>query len=66
MAKASAKKKTKRKLSKKEQYERFQKAARDLGIDNEESAKAFEQTFRKIVPSKRRGERPRPEPAEKS
>ena len=43
-----------KKPSKKEQYERFQETARNLGIDDEESAKTFERAFKKIVPSKRR------------
>jgi hypothetical protein len=49
MAKA-AKPKTAEKSSKKDQYARFQKAARDLGVDDEPSAEAFERAFRKIVP----------------
>jgi hypothetical protein len=52
MAKAEKPKKT-AKPSKKDQYERFQKTARDLGIDDEKSAKAFERAFKKIVPPKR-------------
>jgi len=40
--------------SKKNQYERFKQTARDLGVDDEESAKAFERAFSKIVPPKRR------------
>jgi hypothetical protein len=40
------------KPSKKDQYERFQRTARDLDVDNEESAEAFEQAFKKIVPPK--------------
>ncbi len=52
MAKA-AKPKTAEKPSKKDQYERFQKTARDLGVDDEKSAEAFDRVFRKIVPSKR-------------
>jgi hypothetical protein len=39
-----------KKPSKKEQYERFAETARDLGVDDEESAKTFERAFRKIVP----------------
>jgi hypothetical protein len=35
------------KLSDKEQYERFRKAARELGTD--ESEEAFERAFRKVV-----------------
>jgi hypothetical protein len=37
----------KRKVSDKEQYERFRQAARELGTD--ESEEAFEQAFRKIL-----------------
>jgi hypothetical protein len=40
----------KRKLSDKEQYERFRQAARELGTD--ESEEAFERAFRKVVPPK--------------
>lgn len=53
MAKTGTSRKQKRKSSKNKQYERFQKAARELGIDNEESAKAFERSFGKIVPPKK-------------
>jgi hypothetical protein len=49
MAKADT---PKAKPSKKNQYERFQKTARDLGIDDEESAQTFERAFSKIVPPK--------------
>ncbi len=52
MAKA-AKPKTAVKPSKKEQYERFQKTARDLGVDDDQSAAAFERAFEKIVPPRR-------------
>jgi hypothetical protein len=48
MDKAGAKKSPK--PSKKDQYERFQKTARDLGVDDEESAQRFERAFEKIVP----------------
>jgi hypothetical protein len=48
MEKAGAKKSPK--PNKKDQYERFQKTARDLGVDDEESAKRFERAFEKIVP----------------
>jgi len=51
MAKAATPKRT-AKPSKKDQYERFQKTARDLGVDDEESAETFERTFSKIVPPK--------------
>jgi hypothetical protein len=54
MAKAEKPKpKTTAKPSKKDQYERFQRTARDLGADDEESAQAFERAFSKIVPPKR-------------
>jgi len=53
MGKAGTKKKQK-KPSKKEQYGRFQETARKLGVDNDESARLFEVSFRKIVPPKRR------------
>jgi hypothetical protein len=49
MAKAERPKKT-AKPSKKDQYERFQQTARDLGIDDKEGTEAFEQAFKKIVP----------------
>jgi hypothetical protein len=49
MAKAATPKAT-AKPSKKDQYERFQKAARDLGVDDEESVQKFERVFEKIVP----------------
>jgi len=49
MAKAGKPKPTS-KLSKKAQYERFLETARELGVDNEESVKAFERAFEKIVP----------------
>jgi hypothetical protein len=52
MAKAATPKKTV-KPSKKKQYERFQKTARDLGIDNEKGAQTFERAFERIVPPKR-------------
>jgi|HubBroStandDraft_3_1064219.scaffolds.fasta_scaffold30010_4 hypothetical protein len=52
MAKAATPKRT-AKPSKKDQFERFEKAARDLGIDDEESAQQFERAFAKIVPAKR-------------
>jgi hypothetical protein len=51
MAKADASKKT-AKPNKKDQYERFQKTARDLSVDNEENAVEFEKSFAKIVPPK--------------
>ena len=52
MAKA-AKPKTAAKPSKKNQYERFQRTARELGVEDEESAKTFERAFSKIVPPRR-------------
>jgi hypothetical protein len=52
MAKA-AKPKTAAKLNKKNQYERFQQTARDLGVDDAASAEAFERAFEKIVPPRR-------------
>jgi hypothetical protein len=42
--------KPKPKPSKKAQYERFLETARQLGVDNAESAEAFERAFEKIVP----------------
>jgi hypothetical protein len=51
MAKAATKKKTKAKISKKEQYERFRQTARELGCD--ENEEAFELAFKKIVPSRK-------------
>lgn len=42
------------KPSKKDQYERFQQTARDLGIDEKEGAETLERSFRKIVPPKSR------------
>lgn len=49
MAKAE-KPKAPAKLSKKDQYERFQQTARDLGVDDEESAETFERAFEKMLP----------------
>jgi hypothetical protein len=54
MAKAATKPKPKAKPGKQKQYERFQEAARDLGVDDEESAQRFERAFDKIVPPKSR------------
>jgi hypothetical protein len=51
---AKAEKPKAAKPSKKEQYERFQETARNLGIDDESNAQAFERAFEKIVPPKRR------------
>lgn len=52
MEKVGTKKKQNPKPSKKDQYERFEHAARELGVDDEESAAAFERAFKKIVPPK--------------
>jgi hypothetical protein len=49
MAKA-AKPKAPTKPSKKDQYERFRKTARELGVDNEKDGEAFERAFKKIIP----------------
>ena len=51
MEKTGTKQKQK-KPSKKDQYERFQQAARDLGVDDEDSAQRFERAFEKIVPAR--------------
>jgi hypothetical protein len=51
MAKAETPKRP-AKPSKKDQYERFQQTARDLGIDDKEGAETFERAFEKIVPPK--------------
>jgi hypothetical protein len=56
MEKVGAKNKQK-KPNKKEQYERFQQTARDLGVDDEESSQKFERVFEKIVPPKSRPSR---------
>lgn len=50
MEKQGKKPKPKKKPSKNDQYERFQQTARDLGVDDKESAEAFERAFAKIVP----------------
>jgi hypothetical protein len=52
MAKA-AKPKSAAKPSKKDQYERFVEIARNLGVDDAESAERFERAFGKIVPPRR-------------
>ncbi len=44
----------------KKQYERFNETARDLGVDNPESAEAFEGSFRKIVPPRIKGKQTAP------
>jgi hypothetical protein len=53
MAKIAGRKKQ-TKPSDKDQFERFRQAARDLGVDNEKSAKTFERAFKKIVPPKKK------------
>jgi hypothetical protein len=53
MAKAAKLKTAAKPKNKREQYERFEKAARDLGADDEASAKEFERVFGKIVPPRR-------------
>ena len=53
MEKPGAKEKQK-KPSKKDQYGRFLKTVRNLGIDEKKSREAFERTFEKIVPPKSR------------
>jgi hypothetical protein len=53
MAKVGTSKKTKRKPSGSKQYGRFLETVRDLGIDERKSREAFEEAFKKIVPSKR-------------
>jgi hypothetical protein len=50
MDKAATKQKPGAKPGKKKQYERFQEAARDLGVDDDKSAETFERAFKKIVP----------------
>jgi hypothetical protein len=52
MAKTDEKKN--QKPNKKDQYERFQETARDLGVDDEESANTFERAFKRIVPERRK------------
>jgi hypothetical protein len=53
MAKTAGRKKS-AKPDEKAQYERFQQTARDLGVDNEKSAKTFERAFKKIVPPRKK------------
>jgi hypothetical protein len=43
-----------KKPDKKEQYERFQQTARELGVEDEKSAEAFERVFVKIVQPRKR------------
>jgi hypothetical protein len=43
-----------KKPSKKAQYERFQQTARDLGVDDEQSAQTFERAFEKIMPPRKK------------
>jgi hypothetical protein len=50
MARADTKLKQKRKLTQKEQSERFKKTARELGCD--ESEDALERAFEKVNPQK--------------
>lgn len=52
MANVARKQKAKPKRTDKAQSERFKKAARDVGAD--ESAAAFERTFAKIVPPRKK------------
>jgi len=47
-----AKKKRNPELTDKKQSERFKETARELGVDNEESAQAFERAFKKLVPER--------------
>jgi hypothetical protein len=55
MAKAATPKKEMAKpKNKQEQYERFQQAARDLGVDSEKNAELFERAFEKIIPPRGR------------
>jgi hypothetical protein len=58
MAKAAKQKTAEKPRNKKDQYERFQQTARNLGIDDKESAEAFEGAFKKIVPPKPRARVP--------
>jgi hypothetical protein len=54
MAKAVKQEKPEKPKNKKDQYERFQQTARELDVEGEEVAKAFERAFSKIVPPKRK------------
>jgi hypothetical protein len=54
MARTAKRKTAAKPRGKKDQYERFQQAARDLGVDDDKSVEKFERTFGKIVPPKRR------------
>lgn len=58
MSKAEKPKAAAKPRNKKDQYERFQQTARDLGIDDEESAHTFERAFKKIVPVKHPAKEP--------
>lgn len=54
-----------KRASSQDQYERFLEFARQMGLDNEESAAAFERAFGKIAPPKRpktdqQGKKPEP------
>jgi hypothetical protein len=57
MAKAAKQETAAKPKSKKEQYERFRKTARDLGIENEQGVEAFEKAFKKLMPPKRHDSR---------
>lgn len=54
MAKAE-KRKSAPKETKKAQYERFKETAREHGCDDQESARTFEENFRKVVPPRIKG-----------
>ncbi len=62
MEKPGTKKKQNPKPSKKDRYERFQQTARDLGVDDDKSAKVFGRVFEKIVLARRKSSQ-RPAPA---
>jgi len=53
MAKAAKPKLAAKPKNKKEQYERFQQTARQLGVDNDQAAETFDGAFEKIVPPRR-------------
>ncbi|MGB8278045.1 MAG: hypothetical protein WCF20_08990 [Methylovirgula sp.] len=54
MAKAEKPKPAPKPKTKKEQYERFKETARELGVDDAQSAEEFEAAFAKIVPPKQK------------
>ena len=56
MGKAGEKQKRTPKTTDKREYERFVETARKLGCD--ESVEAFDRSFRKIVPAKRKASAP--------